>query len=94
MAVRVRADEVGRGAQAIGLQVEDLQISPFYRTSVNVTVTAGVAHGDLIGISAGRMTLEPRLLMLSNLQHLALFDPAAVLLERDPDARILARIRQ
>ncbi len=92
IAVRVRADEIGRGAQAIGLQVEDLQISPFYRTSVDVTVTAGVVHGDLIGISAGRMTLEPRLLQLSNLQHLALFDPAAVLLERDPGARTLILI--
>jgi hypothetical protein len=77
--IRQRAERVASGGQVVGIEVEDLLVSPFHETAIRVEQHAGVVEGDLVGISATRMTLEPRLLELSNLQYLALLDPAEVL---------------
>ena len=52
----------------------------------------GTVEGELVGLSVGTATLEPRLLELSNLQYLAILDPAAALAAEDPEARIVVLV--
>jgi hypothetical protein len=87
--VSQRIQELQSGAKAVGIMVDDLHVSPFYRTSIRVEQDATVVVGELQGLSARRMVAEERFLELSNLQHLALLDPARVLERDDPAARIV-----
>jgi len=77
------------GGRAIGIKAEDLLISPFYRTTLMVEQHGDLVLGELEGLSVKRMVMEKRFLELDNLQHLALIDPAKVLLTEDPSARIV-----
>jgi hypothetical protein len=90
--VRQRADRITPGGSVVGIQVQDLQASPFFVTALKVSQYGGIVEGDLVGISAARVTVEPRLLELSNLQYLALLDPAQVLVEQDPDAHLVVLV--
>jgi acetyl esterase/lipase len=72
--------------------VEDLRVSPFYQTSVRVEQDVALVSGELQGLSVKRMVAEERFLELSNLQHLALLDPARVLGRDDPTARIVVLV--
>jgi hypothetical protein len=69
--------------------VEDLRVSPFYQTSLRVEQDVALVAGELQGLSVKRMVAEERFLELFNLQHLALLDPARVLVRDDPTARIV-----
>jgi WD40 repeat protein/energy-coupling factor transporter ATP-binding protein EcfA2 len=90
--VRQRAERVASGGRVVGIQVEDLRASPFYTTALEVTQSASVVEGTLVGIEAARATLEPRLLDPSNLQYLALLDPARALADQEPGARIVVLV--
>jgi WD40 repeat protein len=87
--VRQRVGEIERGGRTVGIQVGDLEVSPFYETAIRVEQQAGTVAGDLTGITAGRLVAEERFLEVANLQFLALLDPAEVLLREEPDARIV-----
>jgi WD40 repeat protein len=87
--VSLRAGRVAAGGRAVGIQAEDFRVSPFYQTSLRVEAHSDVVEGELIGISVGTVMPEPRMEELSNLQYLALLDPAQILAERVPTARIV-----
>lgn len=87
--VRQRVGEIAPGGRAVAIRVEDLAVSPFYETALRVEQEAGIVGGGLVGIEAGRLVAEERLLEVANLQHLALLDPAALLLAEAPDARLV-----
>jgi hypothetical protein len=87
--VRQQIKNLRASGKAIGIQVDDLIASPFYRTAISVTQNVDDLSGDLQGMSIGRMVLEPRLLDTANLQYLALITPATVLQQTDPDAQII-----
>jgi tetratricopeptide (TPR) repeat protein len=87
--VSQRAQEIQSGGKVVGISVEDLRVSPFYQTSVRVEQDVALVSGELEGLSVARMVVEERFLELSNLQHLALLDPARVLGRDDPAARII-----
>jgi hypothetical protein len=78
--------------KVIGLMVQDLQVSPFYRTAKLVEQKAESVAGQMIGIVADRATLDPRLLEPLNLLHLALLDPAAALKKQQPKARLVVLV--
>ncbi|WP_212911486.1 ATP-binding protein [Streptomyces sp. TS71-3] len=89
--VRQHIDTVEAGGRAVGIRIADLTASPFHRTAT-LALEQRVTHvvsGSVSGIEIGTATLEPRLLEPDNLAHLALIDPAEVLLAEDPDARIV-----
>jgi WD40 repeat protein len=90
--VRQHFGEIAPGGRAAGIRVEDLAVSPFYGTALRVEQRADVVAGELTGIAAGRLVAEERFLELSNLQYLALLDPAAVLMQEDPRARLVILI--
>jgi hypothetical protein len=87
--VKMRIDELKAKGKVVGIRVEDLYVSPFYQTSLRVEQSIGNVAGELEGISAKRLVAEPRFLELENLQHLAILDPAKVLLKEKPEARIV-----
>jgi WD40 repeat protein len=87
--VNLRAERVAVGGRAVGIEAEDLRVSPFYQTSLRVEAHSDVVEGELIGISVGTVTPEPRMEELSNLQYLALLDPAQILAERARTAKIV-----
>jgi TPR repeat protein len=87
--VELKAGTIAAGGRAVGIQADKLRASPFYQTALRVKAGADLVKGELIGISAGEITPEPRLLELSNLQHVALLDPARALADRDPAAQIV-----
>ncbi|OEJ22154.1 hypothetical protein AR457_40480 [Streptomyces agglomeratus] len=87
--VRQRIDQVGDSATVTGIQVDDLVVSPFYRTALQVDQWANRVDGQLRGIAVGHAMVEPRLLQPDNLAMLALGDPAAVLASRAPRERIV-----
>lgn len=87
--VRQRIGDLRTGGKVTGIRVEDLYVSPFYRTMLQVEQQVQVVSGDLEGLSVRRMVVEERFLELGNLQYLAFLDPAEVLLKEDPAARIV-----
>ncbi|MGW0948121.1 hypothetical protein ACWD4O_36980 [Streptomyces sp. NPDC002623] len=90
--VRQRIDEVAENGTVTGVRVEDLMVSPFYRTSIRVTQQVGRTRGVVHGLDIGRLHVEPRLLETGNLAMLALLGPAAALARRSPDERIVVLV--
>ena len=90
--VKQRVGEITGSGQVVGIRVEDLRISPFYKTALRVEQDAKIVVGDLEGLSIGHMVAEKRFLEPENLQYLALLDPANLLLKEDPNARIVILI--
>jgi hypothetical protein len=90
--VNLRVGQVAAGGRAVGIQAEELRASPFYRISLHVQAEGEVVEGELVGLSVGTVVPEPRMDEVSNLQYLALLDPAAVLVDQDPEARIVVLV--
>ncbi len=91
--VRQRVDSVLTGGRAVGVRIDDLTVSPFYRTAVlRLDQTAGSVAGTMVGVEIGQTTLEPRLLEPANLAHLALIAPAAALAVTQPHQRIVVLV--
>ena len=83
---------VGRVAEAgrvVGARVGLLHISPFQHTAVQVAQQVDVAEGSVVGFEIARMVADSRLNDISNLQHLALIEPAVRLATADPDAMVV-----
>jgi hypothetical protein len=79
IAVTQRIESLGSGASAVGISIQDLVLSPFYRTSMLVDQHIETAEGDLIGVRIERAVVHERLLGREDLFNMALLDPAAVL---------------
>ncbi|HWF87929.1 MAG TPA: hypothetical protein VN659_03815, partial [Pyrinomonadaceae bacterium] len=76
----------------VGLKVKDFQVSPFFRTAIRVQQHVVGVAGGLTSIEFARATIEPRLLDVDNLSHLALLDPALVLARKHPNETITVLI--
>ncbi|MFE2515113.1 hypothetical protein [Streptomyces mirabilis] len=87
--VQQHIDSVQATGRVIGIKIDDLKVSPFHRTALEVEQRVGDLEGELSGVEIGTAHLEPRLLDPDNLAHLALIGPAQVLAEQDPEARIV-----
>jgi hypothetical protein len=87
-----RVEHAGASASVVGVKIDDLQVSPFYHTAIRVRQSVASLAGSLIGLEISRATLEPRLLELGALSHLALLDPASVLARKLPDEKIVVLI--
>ena len=90
--VNQRIENAGPGATVVGVKIDDLKVSPFYRAAIHVQQNVQELSGSLIGIEIAKATLEPRLLELDLLSHLALLDPAALLAQQQPDEMIVILI--
>ncbi|MFI6722804.1 hypothetical protein [Streptomyces atratus] len=87
--VQQHIDSVQAEGRVIGIKIDDLKVSPFHRTALEVDQRFREVAGEVSGVEIGTAHLEPRLLDPDNLAHLALIGPAQVLAEQDPEARIV-----
>lgn len=87
--VRQRIERLEATGRATGIRVEDLRVSPFWQTALKVEQNVRLAAGELTGLSVKRLTIEPRLLDLDNLQYPALLDPAMAWQKEDPAGRLV-----
>jgi WD40 repeat protein len=87
--VSQRIGQLQAGGRAVAITVDDLYVSPFYQTALKVEQEAKLVAGDLEGLSVKRMVAEERFLEPSNMQYLALLDPAQMLLKEDANIRIV-----
>lgn len=71
--------ENAEAGKTVGIQIDDLNVSPFFQTSLKVKQKVILQAGELVGISIRRAVIEERFLELDNLQALALFHPARAL---------------
>ena len=88
--VRQHIDATAPHSSVVGIRIDDLTVSPFYRTAtLHLDQQVAEVAGRVSGIEIGSAQLEPRLLEPANLAYLALIGPAEALLSEDPAARIV-----
>lgn len=87
--VQQEITDLKASGRVVGIQIEDIQVSPFYQTALRVEQRVQIVAGDLVGISIKHLTAQPRLREIGNLQYLALIDPAKALLAENPADRIV-----
>jgi tetratricopeptide (TPR) repeat protein len=92
--VRQRVGEVQAGGSVVGIAIQDLYVSPFYRTAQQMEVDQEVSKvgGPVTGVAIARAVTNERLLERGNLQYLALLDPARALAFDNPTARIVVLV--
>lgn len=90
--VEQRVQNTAPGANVVGVKIDDLQVSPFYRTAIRVEQKVSGLAGGLRGVEISRANIEPRLLETDTLSHLALLDPAHALAHKTPDATLVVLI--
>jgi tetratricopeptide (TPR) repeat protein len=90
--VRQRAERLAPGGRIVGITIEDLIVSPFHQTALQVDQGVGVVEGELTGIRIERAITSDRLLELDTLLHLALLDPAAALSAEMPSVQVVVFI--
>jgi tetratricopeptide (TPR) repeat protein len=92
VAVRQRIGSVEESGQAIGARIEELRASPFYRVALRVEQEIQQVAGKAAALEIGRLVSEPRLLQMQDLQYLGLLDPARLLAQENPAARIVVLV--
>lgn len=82
--VEQRIGSVGLSGEAVAAEIERVFASPFYRKVLHIQQQVERNDGKVTGLHVGEWVTEPRVLYLDNLQHMALIDPARVLLKDEP----------
>lgn len=82
--IEQRIATVGPSGEAVATEIEKIFATPFYRTVLRIRQQVEHNHGRVTGLHVGEWVTDPRVLYLSNLQYMALFDPARVLLKQKP----------
>jgi hypothetical protein len=77
------------GAEAVGAQVDRMLASPFYQAVLEIHQQVQAAGGSLIGLRVGEWVTNPHLIPLSDLLAMALIEPGRVLLNLQPDLRLV-----
>ena len=72
--VRQRVEELQADGRVVAVSVDDLYVSPFYRTAIDVDQEVGIVGGNLEAVVVKRMVAEKRFLEIENLQYLALLN--------------------
>ncbi len=83
--VKQRMRAVDSEGEAVGADIEEILASPFYDIALLIEQDIKYNNGRVTAARIGRWITEPRLLTLSNLQFMALIDPANALLNHSPD---------
>lgn len=90
LSVKMRLREVDKGGEAVGVEIDKLIQSPFYRNlGIDVDQQAEQIRGKLVAMRINELYIEERLLPDEDLLHLALIDPARVLMRLNPKEQIV-----
>ena len=87
--VRQRIGELKAGGEAVAVRIKELQASPFYRVAIRAEQEVQRVAGKATGVEIGRLVAEPRQMSVQDLQCLGLLDPAQLLYQTNPEARIV-----
>jgi hypothetical protein len=90
--VNQRVEHGAADAAIVGVKIDELKVSPFYRTAIRVQQNVNSLPGSLVGIEIAQATGDPRLLDIDTLSHLALLDPAAALALKEPGETIVVLV--
>jgi len=92
VAIEQRIARLDVSGQVVAAEVGKIFASPFYQMVVQIQQQIEQNNGSVVGIRIDEWVTDPRLLALSDLQYLALLDPALVLLKEDPHTKIVVLI--
>jgi hypothetical protein len=92
VAIEQRISTVTETGEAVGVQVERLLASPFYQTVVDIRQQVEQSRGSVTGIRIRELITDPRLIPTSDLQFMALIDPAMILRRSRPEERIVVLV--
>jgi hypothetical protein len=84
--------EVADQGEVVGAEVKRLIASPFYQRVLHIEQQVIRNNGRVVGLQIENLIIEPRLLSVEDLLHLALFLPAAGLERVDPEQQIVILI--
>ena len=79
-------------ASVIGAEIQRLIASPFVTATIGITQEVEAAAGKVAGLKIGEYVAEPRLSPVSDLQYLALIDPATAVAADSPDQLLVVLI--
>jgi hypothetical protein len=92
LSVEQRIGDVKDKGQVVGVEVKKILASPFYHKAVEIRQHVERNAGRIIGLKLDELVIETRQLDLSDLQYMALLDPARALFQRDPLAQIVVLV--
>lgn len=93
LSVKMRLREVDKGGEAVGVEIDKLIQSPFYKNlGIDVDQQAERIRGKLVAMRINELYIEERLLPDEDLLHLALIDPARALVRIDRSKQIVILI--
>ncbi len=92
LSVVQRVGTVVEDGEAIGAEVKRLVASPFYQKVIEVEQQVTANAGRIVGLQVDQLIVEPRLVPVEDLFHLAVGHPAAALDRTRPDERIVILI--
>jgi hypothetical protein len=87
--IEQRVGNLEAGAEAVGAQVDRMLASPFYQAVLEINQQVEAAGGKLIGLRVGEWVADPHLIPISDLLAMALIEPGRVLLNLQPDLRLV-----
>src|SRR5262245_8889153 len=92
LSVEQRVGEIEARGEVVGAEVKRILASPFYQKALEIRQRVGRNAGRTVGLKVEELVIETRQLDQSDLQNMALLDPARALLKRDPGAEIVVLI--
>ncbi len=92
LSVEQRIGEVEAKGEVVGAVVKRVLASPFYQKAVEVRQHVERNAGRIVGLKLEELVIETRQLDPSDLQYMALLDPARALLQRDPVVQIVVLV--
>ena len=92
VSVEQHFDTVAEQAKAIGIRVKRLLESPFHEKALRVVQHVQANQGSVIGLQVDELVVEPHLLAVADLLHLALVSPAKALARLEPGRKIVILI--
>jgi len=92
LSVEQRLGRLGQGGAAVGVDVDKLLASPFYQTTLAIRQHVESSTGNVIGVRIGQWVTDPRLVPLSDLQFMALLEPAQALLRTRADEQLVVLV--
>ncbi|MFC1878753.1 ATP-binding protein [Chloroflexota bacterium] len=90
--VRQRIGDLEADAQAIGVHIDELHISPFYRVAMQVEQEIERVAGIATGLEIGRLVSDPRNLGMQDLLYMGLIDPAWLFYRDNPKTQIVVLV--
>lgn len=89
--VEQRLSRVNENAKVIGAEIQRLIASPFVSATIRITQELAAA-GNVTGLKIDEYVAEPRMSAVSDLQYLALIDPASAIASDQPGEQIVVLI--